>query len=156
MLTATRHRTIVIHASVGSLSTWSSVERDAIMATLWFDEGERAAEAKFARTEELKFLALARRDKLFALWAAERLHLTGESRARLISGLLAVRGYPHHDAALLQFLAGATASATPVSRAEADAALERLGQEARAQVQAGAPPLAIGVSPTDVCRTWAS
>ncbi|MCF4125658.1 DUF1476 domain-containing protein [Methylobacterium sp. SyP6R] len=46
------------------------------MTTL-FDERERAAEALFALDEELRFLALARRNKMLAAWMCERLHLTG-------------------------------------------------------------------------------
>ena len=42
------------------------------MTTL-FDERERAAEALFALDEELRFLALARRNKMLAAWMCERL-----------------------------------------------------------------------------------
>ena len=48
------------------------------MTTL-FDERERAAEALFALDEELRFLALARRNKMLAAWMCERLNLTGEA-----------------------------------------------------------------------------
>jgi len=40
-----------------------------------FDERERAFENLFAHEEELRFLALARRNQLFARWAAEQLGL---------------------------------------------------------------------------------
>jgi hypothetical protein len=42
-----------------------------------FDERERGYEAKFARDEELRFKAAARRDKLLGAWAAEKLGLEG-------------------------------------------------------------------------------
>ena len=42
-----------------------------------FDKREEAFEQKFARDEELKFKATARRNKLLGLWAAEKLGLTG-------------------------------------------------------------------------------
>lgn len=42
-----------------------------------FDERERAFELKFVHDEELRFKALARRNKLLGLWAAGRLGLTG-------------------------------------------------------------------------------
>jgi hypothetical protein len=42
-----------------------------------FDEREHAYEAKFARDEELRFKAKARRDKAFGLWAAQQLGLSG-------------------------------------------------------------------------------
>jgi hypothetical protein len=44
-----------------------------------FDERERAYEAKFARDEELRFKAKARRDKMLGAWAAAALGLTGAS-----------------------------------------------------------------------------
>jgi hypothetical protein len=40
-----------------------------------FDERERAFENLFAHEEELRFLALSRRNQLFARWAAEQLGL---------------------------------------------------------------------------------
>jgi hypothetical protein len=42
-----------------------------------FDEREHAYEAKFARDEELRFKAKARRDKTLGLWAAAQLGLSG-------------------------------------------------------------------------------
>ena len=43
-----------------------------------FDKRKDAFESKFARDEELKFKATARRNKLLGLWVAERLGKTGE------------------------------------------------------------------------------
>jgi hypothetical protein len=43
-----------------------------------FDKRKDAFESKFARDEELKFKATARRNKLLGLWAAEKLGKTGE------------------------------------------------------------------------------
>ncbi|MGO9543927.1 MAG: DUF1476 domain-containing protein [Rhodomicrobium sp.] len=42
-----------------------------------FDERENAYEAKFARDEEFRFKAKARRDKALGVWAAAQLGLTG-------------------------------------------------------------------------------
>jgi len=42
-----------------------------------FDKREEGFEKKFAHDEELQFKAIARRNKLFGLWAAEKLGLTG-------------------------------------------------------------------------------
>lgn len=44
-----------------------------------FNEREKGFEAKFAHDEEKRFRALARRNKLLGLWAAEKLGLTGEA-----------------------------------------------------------------------------
>jgi len=42
-----------------------------------FDEREEAFEQQFAHDEELRFKALARRNKLLGLWAAQKLGLQG-------------------------------------------------------------------------------
>ena len=44
-----------------------------------FDVRERALEAKFVHDEEMKFCALARRNRLLGLWAAEKLGKTGDA-----------------------------------------------------------------------------
>ncbi|MEM9026736.1 MAG: DUF1476 domain-containing protein [Pseudomonadota bacterium] len=49
------------------------------MAT--FDDRERAFENKFAHDQELKFKAEARRNKMLADWAGEKLGLTGDAAA---------------------------------------------------------------------------
>lgn len=43
-----------------------------------FDDRERAAEAKFARDEDMAFRITARRNKLVGQWAASRMGLTPE------------------------------------------------------------------------------
>jgi hypothetical protein len=42
-----------------------------------FDKREEGFEKKFAHDEELRFKAMARRNKLLGTWAAEKLGLTG-------------------------------------------------------------------------------
>jgi hypothetical protein len=44
-----------------------------------FDEREHGYEAKFARDEELRFKAKARRDKALGTWVAAQLGLSGEA-----------------------------------------------------------------------------
>ncbi|EFI52068.1 DUF1476 domain-containing protein [Afipia sp. 1NLS2] len=46
-----------------------------------FDKREEGFEKKFAVDEEQKFKAIARRNKLLGLWAAEKLGLTGDTAA---------------------------------------------------------------------------
>jgi hypothetical protein len=45
--------------------------------TTTFDKREEGFEKQFAHDEELKFKAIARRNKMLGLWAAERLGLSG-------------------------------------------------------------------------------
>jgi hypothetical protein len=47
------------------------------MAT--FDEREKEFEARFKHDEEFRFKVAARRNRLFGLWAAERMGLSGEA-----------------------------------------------------------------------------
>ena len=42
-----------------------------------FDDREQAFERKFVRDEEMRFQATARRNKLFGLWAAKKMGLSG-------------------------------------------------------------------------------
>ena len=42
-----------------------------------FDKREEGFEKQFAHDEELRFKAMARRNKLLGLWAAEKLGITG-------------------------------------------------------------------------------
>ena len=44
-----------------------------------FDRREEGFEKKFAHDEEVRFKAVARRNKLLGLWAAEKLGLSGEA-----------------------------------------------------------------------------
>src|ERR1017187_8911293 len=44
-----------------------------------FDKREEGFEKKFALDEEQKFKAVARRNRLLGLWAAERLAMSGEA-----------------------------------------------------------------------------
>ena len=55
--------------------------------TTTFDQREEGFEKQFAHDEELKFKAIARRNKMLGLWVAERLGLSGteaENYARSI------------------------------------------------------------------------
>ena len=52
-----------------------------------FDEREKAFENKFAHDEDLKFKALARRNKMVAEWAASKLGITGRSLADYIKAV---------------------------------------------------------------------
>ncbi len=79
------------------------------MPTGW-SEREQAFEAKFAHDAEFRFLVLARRDRLFAQWAAGRLHLSTEAGAALVREILAISDRPGHDEALLRRVTDAFAA----------------------------------------------
>lgn len=67
-------------------------------------EREMAFEAKFAHDEEHRFLVKARRDKLFAAWAAARLHLPDAEKQSLTGAVLKVLDGRGHDQALLDLI----------------------------------------------------
>jgi hypothetical protein len=54
-----------------------------------FDEREQAYEAKLAHDEELKFKAVARRNKWLGLWAAEKLGKKGPAAEEYAAALVA-------------------------------------------------------------------
>lgn len=67
-----------------------------------FEDRERAFEAKYAHDEQFRFLVTARRDKLFARWAAERLDPAAE--ADLTAQVLAIRDGAGHDQRVLDLM----------------------------------------------------
>ncbi|TNC16343.1 DUF1476 domain-containing protein [Methylobacterium terricola] len=108
------------------------------MSTL-FDERERAAEALFALDEELRFLALARRNKMLAAWMCERLSLTGDAaeayRWRLIEAGTETRAVGRSpDEALAERLR-ADLAANGVAGDDVPGLIARYGAEAARSVR---------------------
>jgi hypothetical protein len=66
-----------------------------------FNERETAFEAKFAHDETVRFLTTARRDKLFATWAADQLAVDTAEAAVIAAAALSVRNGAGHDGRLL-------------------------------------------------------
>jgi hypothetical protein len=56
--------------------------------TTTFDKREEGFEKQFAHDEELKFKAIARRNKMLGLWAAERLGLSGVEAENYASSIV--------------------------------------------------------------------
>jgi hypothetical protein len=108
------------------------------MPTTFYDR-EQAFEAKFAHDEEFRFLALARRDKLFAQWAATTLRLSGEEGDALAKAVLVIPNGPRHDQALLQHIAGLVSARGGASEESISVALDRCAQQARQQLIATLP-----------------
>jgi hypothetical protein len=96
-----------------------------------FSDREQAFEAKFAHDEELRFLAVARRDKLFGRWAANRLRSSNEETEALVKAVLGIPNGPGHDQALLQHIAEfLSAREAEVSAQELSTALDECRQQA--------------------------
>jgi len=101
-----------------------------------FDKREEGFEKKFAVDEELKFKAEARRNRLFGLWVAGKLGLSGDAAAAYAKEVVAAEfDGPGHVAA--KITGDLKAKSLPVDEAEIRAKLAELMAEAVAQVQAG-------------------
>jgi hypothetical protein len=96
-------------------------------------EREQGFEAKFAHDAELRFMVLARRDKLFARWAASRLNLDAEQTEALVQTVIHIPDGPGHEKALLDTIAERLASHT--TQETLSAALQRCLAEARAALE---------------------
>jgi hypothetical protein len=66
-----------------------------------FDERERAFENLYAHDEELRFLAIARRNRLFAEWAAEQIGFRGREYHAYLHSFVDCAVLPNCDGALI-------------------------------------------------------
>jgi hypothetical protein len=97
-----------------------------------FQDRERAFEAKFAHDEEFRFLVAARRDKLFAHWAAASVKLAQPEEDALVAAVLHISNTRGHDEAVLKHIAGFMV-AHGGSKANLPEALANCEREARRQ-----------------------
>ncbi len=95
---------------------------------------EQAFEAKSAHDEELRFLVMARRDKLFARWAATELGLSDEESEALVKAVVAISDGRGHDQALKSHVAGLLHGRDSGSDGSLSEALDNCLQEARKQL----------------------
>ena len=104
-----------------------------------FEDRERAFEAKFSHDEEFRFLVTARRDKLFAHWAASQLNLSDKAETELTMSVLALRDGAGHDDLLLKHMAGTFLDHGRIARDVGFAtALNACAAQARQQLLEGA------------------
>jgi hypothetical protein len=103
-----------------------------------FDKREEAFEKKFAIDEELKFKALARRNRLLGLWVAEKLEIKDEAASEYAKSVVAAEFAEGGDAAVARKVAGDLAArGIALTEQEIDAKMKELTAVAVAQVQAG-------------------
>ncbi len=101
-----------------------------------FDKREEGFEKKFAVDEELKFKAEARRNRLFGLWIAGQLGLTGDAATAYAKEVVAAE-YEGPGAVAAKITADLKAKNLPVDEPAIRAKLAELMAEAVAQVKAG-------------------
>jgi hypothetical protein len=103
-----------------------------------FDERRNAFEKKFAHDEDLRFKAMARRNKLFGLWAAQQLGKTGEDAQAYAKSVVMADFEEAGDADVLRKVrtdleaAGKASSETELRRV-----MEELMIRAAEEIQAG-------------------
>lgn len=101
-----------------------------------FDKREEGFEKKFAVDEEQKFKAIARRNKLLGLWAAEKLGLTGDAAASYAKDVVAADFEVSGDSDVLGKVARDLAD-KGVSEQQIRVKMDELIATAVAQVKAG-------------------
>jgi hypothetical protein len=102
-----------------------------------FDDRKNAFETKFALDEELRFRAMARRNKLLGLWAAERLGKSGPEAEAYARSVVAADFEEAGDGDVLKVrgdleAAGANQSEAQIRRVM-DELMARAMQEIRAE-----------------------
>ena len=103
-----------------------------------FDDREKSAEKKFVLDEEAMFKAHARRDKLFGLWAAGRMGLTGAEAETYANGIVTEDiAHPGDKAVIAKALANFKAKGVSATEAEAAAKLGECMETAKQQIAAG-------------------
>lgn len=100
-----------------------------------FDEREHAFEDKFAHDQELRFRVHARRNRLFGLWAAERLGLAQAQAEAYATALAQADAAKFSDDAIVRrVLDDFTAKGVTVTALELQRQLEHLLPLAKQQV----------------------
>jgi len=101
-----------------------------------FDKRQEGFEKKFALDEEQKFKAVARRNKLLGLWAAEKLGKSGTEADAYAKEVVAADFEEAGDDDVLRKVAGDLAG-HGVSDTEVRKKMDELLPEAVAQIKAG-------------------
>lgn len=100
-----------------------------------FDDRERAFEAKFALDGEMAFRVTARRNKLVAHWAADRMGLTSEEADAYATAVVQADFEEHGDDDVVRKLVSdLTASGTDIDEAAVRNALADAEVDARRQL----------------------
>jgi hypothetical protein len=103
-----------------------------------FDKREEAFEKQFVVDEELKFKALARRNRLLGLWAAAKLGLSGEAATAYSREIVAAEFDEGGDAAVVaKLMSDLAAKGVTVTEADIHAQMSESLLQAIAQVKAG-------------------
>jgi hypothetical protein len=104
-----------------------------------FDDREKGFERKFALDQEQMFRAHARRDKLFGLWAAGRMGLSGAAAEDYAKGIVSEDiAHPGDKAIAHKVAADLAAKGIKTPEAELSSKLDELFAAAKQQIAAEA------------------
>ena len=103
-----------------------------------FDDREKAFEAKFALDQEQEFKAIARRNRMLGLWAAEKMGLSSESADQYAAAVVRADFEQPGDEDVFRKVAGDfKASGLSVSEGEIRSKIDELASIAREEIRAG-------------------
>ena len=102
-----------------------------------FDKREEAFEKKYAVDEEQKFKAVARRNRLFGQWVAEKLGMSGAERDAYAKEVVAAEIDGGDAAVIRKIAADLAAKGSAITAADIHAKLDEFLAVAVAQVKAG-------------------
>jgi hypothetical protein len=103
-----------------------------------FEQRREGYESKFARDQELRFKALARRNKLLGLWAAEKLSKSGDAAQAYAREVVRADMQEAGDADVFRKIrADFDAAGVAQSDHQIRRTMEELTVEAVAQIEAG-------------------
>jgi hypothetical protein len=102
-----------------------------------FDKREETFERKFALDEELKFKAVARRNRLLGMWVADRLGLSGEAANAYARDVVASDFEPGGDGVVRKVTADLGARGIAMAETQLRAKMDDLMAQAVLQLNAG-------------------
>ncbi len=103
-----------------------------------FDDRETAFEAKFALDQEQEFKAIARRNKMLGLWAAEKMGLSADSADQYAAAVVRADFEQPGEEDVFRKVAGDfKGSGLTVSEGEIRSKMDELASIAREQIRAG-------------------
>ena len=103
-----------------------------------FDKREEGFEKKFAMDEESKFKAMARRNRLLGLWAAEQLGITGDAATAYAKEVVASDFEEAGDGDVVRKVLGdLKAKGVAVTEQQLRVTMDQLMAQAVAQLKAG-------------------
>ena len=103
-----------------------------------FDKREEGFEKKYAMDEEQKFKAMARRNRLLGMWAAEKLGITGDAATAYAKEVVAANfEQPGENDVVHKVMRDLAGKGVTITEAELRVKMDELLVQAIQQVKAG-------------------